>query len=55
MRTILNKMKRVLFVLLCLAVGLLIGLFLAERLVNLYVPQTDPLPRKNDSAAFDYR
>ena len=45
--------------LLCLTIGLLTGLFLAERLVNLYAPQAASLavkmPVKDDSAVFDYR
>ena len=59
MRSVLKKMKHVLFMLLCLAVGLVTGLFLAKRLVNLYAPQTAPLPVKgpveDDSLVLVYR
>ena len=52
-------LKRLLLAVLCISVRLLTGLFISERLVNLYAPQTDPLlvrtPVKDDSAVFDYR
>ena len=44
MKTVLNNMKHVLFILLCLGVSLFTGFFLAERLASLWAPQTSSLP-----------
>ena len=48
MRTLLNNMKHVLFILLCLAVSLFTGFFLAERLADLWAPQTSSLRAISD-------
>ena len=52
-------LKRLLAVLFWLCVGLLAGLLLSERLVDIYAPQTGPslvkMPVKDDSVIFDYR
>jgi hypothetical protein len=48
MKTVLNSMKHVLFILLCLAISLFTGFFLAERLANLWAPQTTSLPDISD-------
>jgi hypothetical protein len=48
MKTVLNNMKHVLFILLCVAVSLFTGFFLAERLADLWAPQTSSLPPVSD-------
>ena len=48
MKTVLNNMKHVLFILLCLAVSLFTGFFLAERLAALWAPKTSSLQAISD-------
>jgi uncharacterized protein YneF (UPF0154 family) len=55
MKTTLKKRRPVFFALLCLLVGLLTGVFLSERLVNLYVPEMALLLVIDDPPAPDYR
>jgi hypothetical protein len=55
MKTTLNKRRPVFFALLCLLVGLLTGVFLSERLVNLYVPQTALSLVKDEPLVPDHR
>ena len=55
MKTTLKKRRPVFFALFCLLVGLVTGVFLSDRLVNLWAPQTALLLVKENPVFPDYR
>lgn len=54
-KTTLKKKSPVFFALFCLLVGLVTGVFLSDRLVNLWAPQTALLLVKENPVFPDYR